>query len=47
MGKGRKIIGLSLLLSMLCGGLTFAEPGAEGEIPQAMSLEDECRIEQV
>ncbi len=47
MGKGRKIIGLGLLLSMLCGGLAFAEPGAEGEMPQSMSLEDECRIEQV
>lgn len=47
MGKGRKIIGLGLLMAMLCSGLALAEPEADGEAQQGVSLEDERRIEQV
>lgn len=47
MGKGRRIIGLGLLMAMLCSSPAAAEPGTEGEAQQAVSLEGERRIEQV
>lgn len=47
MGKGRRIIGLGLLMAMLCSYPAAAEPGTDGEAQQAVSLEDERRIEQV
>lgn len=47
MGKGRRIIGLGLMMAMLCSSPAAAEPGTEGEAQQAVSLEGERRIEQV